>query len=694
MAHIEYEKLDQKQKRDFWYRKIRSNHEFIKDQFKKEVELYLKMYRNQFQDLLPEEILRGDKVDVNVVYPIIKTLIPKLYFQDPKVFMKALQDKIRVPQTEIVVDELGQEREQSIVDPLTGEQLIDEYDGPTSAHIMESQINYNIRLSKLKQHVKAAIYDAHFGYYGVIKTGFGNEQGVKTMGKGAPISAREDINETLAYGIRLKPWDVIPDLTDFYNQEWTAIYYCVNPSKLKNDTRLKHTERIKGTAKLDEKILRERGKYLESEDYLFTEYYEIRVKPSAVYPKGYFLLISEEIDNDFIYESEWPYETTHNDIKFLYFNHDPQGGLPIPPVRYYANQQKAKSNIRRVTNEYVLRALPFVAVNPSGVKDEANLEKALRTGMIPKFVFTKGINPNSVFGIFSHPSLTTDFYKFDAQLDDDISRMVGMVKGVYPASGENIELAAVAKIADAGEIVRQNEMVDVVRDFVTEIIHQWVDYYKEFAGLENYTLLEGNRIPTKWTREQIRLRLDIEVKPFSMSYEDPVIRRRQWVDLLNLLGGPALQMALQKQGADIDFVKLIKRVLETYDEKDIETFLITGPDKPENQVNIAIEESFGMLQGRPFEIRPTDNHKVFILIENVFLTLLGEGMNEIVKEIFINAIAAHEQAILQTIPGKPGGGNAEGLPLKGQAVSQEQMRQPLQPSSINQKIGLQREATR
>ncbi len=688
VPYKEYGEMDQREKRDFWFRKVKSSHHYIKEQFDGEVKHYLKIFRHQFQDLLPESMLKLDRVDVNIVYPIIKTLIPKLYFQDPKVFLKAMQEKIVVPQTQVIADEMGQEMEQPVLDPMTGQQVVEEYDGPRAALIMQSQINYNVRMAKLKHHVKMSIYDAHLGYFGVLKTGWGNEQGVQLMGGNGPVSSREDTDENLAYAIRIKPWDVAPDLNDFYNQEWTAVHYCAHPSRLKGDSRLKNVDQIKGSAKMDPNIVKERGKHLTKEDTVLTEWYEIFVKPCPAYPNGLFLILSEEIKDDFLFESEWPYASKCNPIKFLYFNPDPEGGLPIPDVRYYAGQQKAKSAMRKVALEYAMRALPFVGIDMAGMKNQAEVEKALRSGVTPKFIRTDGRNPSQVLSAFSHNNLNADFWRFDGIIDDDVSRMVGMVKGVYPGSGENVELASVAKIADEGEAIRQNERADIVRDFLTDILSQWVDYYKEFASPENYVVVEGEKFPTKWTVDQIQMRMDLEVKPFSMNYEDPTIRRRQWVDLLNLLGGPAIQQALMQQGAMVDFVKMIKRVLETYDERDVESFMITGDMKPENQVARAIQNGFVIAQtGQIPPVQPTDNHKLFILIYGLFVQIGVPGP-------FAEAMALHEQALLQSVPGSPGGGNAEGLPQVGNAANQEMLREPLNPSAKNSEIAKNREATK
>lgn len=673
-----YEEMSQKEKRDFWHRRVTSSKTVIKDSFEKEVRWYLRYFRNQFSDVLPEALLRSERVDVNIIYPIIKSMIPKLYFQDPKCFIKAQEEKIVMPVT-LYNDET--EEEAPAVDPVTGEPIVNEYDGPTSALILQSTINTNIRTAKLKNNVKSAIMDAELGNYGVIKTGWGLDKGVPGMDGSGYIASREDVGEN-CYGIRLKPWEVYPDLADFYNQEWTALGYCVHPEQLKRDKRLKNTEEIKGTAKPSESYKKAFSKLSES-DMVLTEYYEIYVKPCTLYPKGAFLILSEEVKEDFLYEGDWPHESRRNPIKFLYFNQDPEGGLPIPGVRYYVNQQKMTSMVRRVQWEWGMRSIPFVGADLSGVANKTEVQKALRSGMFPKFVDTSGRRPDQVFHPVSFPSLSPDFYNLNAQIDKDVSRQAGTVGAVDPY-GSSVELASVAKMTDKDEAIRNSEKSDIVKDLLSEILLQWEDLYKEYAGPENYATIDGQKFPVKWSGDMIRLKTQLEIKPFSMNYEDPTIRRRQWADILNLAISPANIQALAQQGAQMDVVKIWSRILESFDERDVEGFLISGEELPQNMVALAIQEGIDMMAGVPHQVKPTDNDPVHILIHDLF-TRAG----------IVDMTQAHldHEASMQSKQAMPsGGGNKEGLPVNGEAANQEQMKQPLKPSAANQKVAVAREA--
>ena len=208
--------------------------------------------------------------------------------------------------------------------------------------------------------------------------------------------------------------------------------------------------------------------------------------------------------------------------------------------------------------------------------------------------------------------------------------------------------------------------------------------FKEYAGPENYTLIDGETFPTRWGRDEIQGNFDLEVKPFSMSYEDPVIRRKQWVDAMNLLSAPPVQMVLKEQGYSVDMGKIVKRVLETYDERDVESFIYSDVSKPEMQVMDALKENESMMAGAFNEVSvlPEDNDKIHILIHGL-----------IPGEVSGQHILQHQQKMQGLPPGSPGGGNPEGMPINGVAVNQDMMNAPV-PNPTNQKIAINREANK
>lgn len=654
-------------------RRIKSVHKFIQKKFKDETKVYLSVLRHEFGKLLPEKLLRMDDVDVNIMFPIIKTVIPSLYFQDPKVMAKSDQEKIISP---VFNPETGEQE----VDQLSGQPMQEEFDGPIAAKIFAGALNQNIREADLKNEEKMALVDAQVGFYGAIKCGWGNDQGVKTMGDGAPPSTRVTLPD-MAYGIRLKPWEVLVDMNDFNHPEWIAVRYCVHPDQLKKDPRFKNTEKLEGKVSTDTEKDREIWSAMDEEDKKKVEYFEYYHLPCAQYPEGVYAVVCEEVPDDYLFIGPWPYEAIEFPIKLIFFNPDPEGGLPTPYARYYIAQQRVKSTLRRVAYEYVQRTLPFVAYD-QGKMDTQGKQK-LSSGQIPRTIPVNG-NPDAAINPKSFNNLNPDFYRFDAQVDADVNRMMGILKA---GELDNIDLASVAKIADVGEKIRISEMADISKDHLRSIIKFWAKLYQQFGSEENYTPLEGEKFPVKWTVKQIQGKFSFDIQPFSMNFEDPVISRRQDIDLLNILIAPPLQQALAAQGISVDYAKRIKALLRKYNDPEIEDSLITEMEKPENQVADAVQENqeiqAALMQGIPpsnVVVEPTDNHKLHIIIHG----LIGDAGLE--------HMTAHQQALQTGIVGQAGGGNPEGLPTNGSAGNQDMLAAPLNPSIANQKNALRREA--
>jgi hypothetical protein len=662
-----------KELRHLFGRFVKSVKTFIVERHEKEIKNFLDVYRGDVERILPARVLNFDNVDVNVVFPVIKTLIPSLYFQDPKVYIKAEQEKVVIEHK----------------DPATGNPILDqngmpqitEFSAVESATKFQAKLNDNIRKAKLKREMKSCLTDAELGFYGAMKVGWGNEQGVETMGDGAPPSHRDDTDMDMAYGIRLRPWKVFVDMNDFYHPQWIAVAYEDHPSRLKEDKRLQNTENLKGNCEAKEDFRKEIWKDMATEDLKRTEYFEFYHKPCAQYPNGIFAIFTDEVADDFLYFGEWPYsqEDTRKTfpIKIIYFNEDPEGNLPVPGVRYYIQQQRAKSILRRVMYEYVQRTIPMLGLDRTKL-DETG-KQAIASGRLPRIFGVNG-NPNSIIAPISFNNLNQDFYNMDLLIDDDVNRMVGVADS--GGRGANVKFAEVAKQAQANQQIRNSEKADIVRDFMIDIVRFWAGLFQEFGGQEMSTPVEGSQFPVNMSVDEIQAKFSYDIKPFSMNYEDPMILRRQWVDLLNMGIAPANVQALAAQGAQLDVVKLWKRTLLTYDDPETHSYIIQV--KPEDQVADAISENQAILAGQPVEILPTDNDQIHLMVHGTMPDAPGK----------LEHMLAHQQKMLEAagMGGKGGGGNKEGLPTNGSAANQEMLQNPLTPSAVNTETAMTREA--
>lgn len=656
---------DKRELRDKFIGIIKSYGTWLKEQFDHETAKYIRAYRHEFGSL-SKYISDNNKVDVNIVFPLVKNLITNLYYRDPKVYVRA-EDPDKPVQIPVIQLNPETGAEEQVISPETGQPLFKEYNSGEAAKKLERKLNQNIKDAKLKYEAKSVLLDSHLTFYGAIKCGWGNDQGVASMGEGAPPSASEFINEGWAYGIRLKPWDVIPDMANFYKPEWIAVRHLVRPEQLKNDERLSiYRQNIKGVTHLDRN---DRSttlwKDIPEEDCKFVEYYELYLKPCAKYPRGLYMMLTDEVKEDPLYISEWPIESSKFPIKIIYFNPDPQGGLPVPDVRYYIGQQNAKLNLRNAAYEYVQRSMPMLVFNSSAIKNSETVIKQITSGQVPRVVSGTQI-PNRVVGGVSFPAIPADLYNFDAISDNDVSRVTGLVAPVTPTSNSDNQLASALKLQASGEQIRQNERADIVTDFLQSIFEFWAEMWGQFSGIEEF-----------------KGKFKFEIKPFSMSYEDPVILRKQWVDLLNLSASPELRAALAQEGVTINFANMYKKILETYDERDTSSFITFNNTTPESQVLDALQENQMIMSGQGFgvQVLPTDNDKVHILIHQ----MLGDAGSE--------HIQAHAASMMAKQNGSTaGGGNPEGMPTNGVAANQDLYSQSASSSPVNQKIAINREA--
>jgi hypothetical protein len=662
--------LDTKKLRDLWGKRIDAHKQYIMDAHKKEVSKYYKLLRHEMSGLLPEGVLQSNTgADVNIIYPIVKQLVPHLYFQDPQVFVQPDEEKIIYTAR----DENGKELHNE-----DGSVIKQEFSAGRAATKLKSIINRNLRETKFKQTVKSVILDAHLGYYGAVKLGWEHEQGTVSMGGMAPPSFLDETSPNNAYAVRLEPWNVLVDMSNFYNPRWIALRYTVDPTQLKEDTRLENTKDIKGTG-LDITERKDHHKAMVSEGELVAEYFEIYVRPSAHYPNGLYLVMSPEVNDKFLYQSEWPFEFKDWSIKLLYFNRDPEGGLPTPDVRYYYAQQKAKSNLRKLEYEFVQRTMPMVVVNTSNIKDVEKLTQQIRAGTVPRVVMTN-MNANAVVVPVSFPTLNPQFNQFNKTIDEDTARMSQMFKGVFRGGvGSNVEFAEMAKQSERGEQISLSEKADIVRDFVQECVTVIMKLHQTEGPAKRTVFLEEEGQEVEAELEEIRGKFSAIVQPFSMNYENPTILRRQLQDLLNLLGSPQIQMELKQSGKRANLAKAVEIIIKTFPNKEYESLIQDEAETPEGQIVLALKENHAMGQGQPAKINESDMHAVHILIHG----LLGDAALE--------HIQLHQQALMGG-PAKPGGGNKEGAGVKGVAVSQEQLRQPLTPNLTNQKTAIQREA--
>lgn len=647
-----------KQMRDYWMRKCTKRRDEMRKVMSSEIRLYLDVFKHKMDGLIPARQTKN-RVDVNVVYPIIKSLVPELYYRDPKVLIEAMDREFMFEEDAFLIGPdgnpvMGPDGQPAPDPAYPGGKKQDVVDGPRAAALLAGVINRNLLAAKTKLEKKRAIQDALLCPYGALKLGWDNEQGNFAMtleGEDAPPSKNSSVQPGQAYAIRMKPWDVLVDDANFYKPQWVAFRWAVNPWDLKADKRLLNTEQLKGNVSdAAERYLGFNDKS-KGDSQSLTEYFELYHRPCAEYPHGFYMVLTDEIKDDTLYTSFFPTErTTELPVSLIYFNEDPEGGLPIPDVRYYIDQQRAKSNLVNTEYEYVKRTLPILAVNKSLLDDQQKTSAVIQSGVIPKVLMVKD-KPDEVAKAVTFGNLNMDFRHMHQLVDDNISRTVGKISGAGPAGVADVKLASVAKIGDQAEAVRTGERADIVRDFAINTVSYWVALYQEYSGDKMAAPVDtapgvfpgqDQRFPVQFSWKDIRGKFLVKIKPFSLNYEDPTIVRRQIIDRMNLMASPQVTEVLKRDGKMYNMARDLKALIETYQDNDADQLLIPYQPTPEEVMALQAQQQ---------------------------------------------ALAAGAAGVphapppgVPTPPLKPGG-NPGGAPIQGGAVSQEMMRAPMNPSA-------------
>ena len=178
-----------------------------------------------------EDFMGGDFVNVNFVYPYIKTIVPAIYFKDPYIFTTARNG-----------------------------------DDVAKANVIEAIINYVWREINLKEEIKRVIIDTLFFGIGWLKIGYTAEFG-KTIAdsfvpqgqtdrktpEGKVIEFNEFIKEENVFGKRISPFRIIVPrgFHRFVDMPYVIEEKLEDIEAAKNNKSYKNTEQLLPTHKLD-----------------------------------------------------------------------------------------------------------------------------------------------------------------------------------------------------------------------------------------------------------------------------------------------------------------------------------------------------------------------------------------------------------------------------------------------------------
>lgn len=527
---------------------------------------------------------------LNVVYPIVKNIIPTLYWKNP--YISAIPKK-------------GEDEE--------------------SAPYVSAILNYYMNELSLKNTNKQIVFDAYVLGMGVCKIGYTTKFGtvptednikkekkerektksktiLEKLGLKKPqedekIKQNPDADEYIRsespFVTWISPFDFLidPRANSIETAQWVAHRVRKTLKSVKENKSYKNTEKLEGTP-IQESIDKEIPEIM-LDDFKLIDIYEIHYKTD----EGMSILTlakdgkrREALDHKkSIYEVDgFPFEI----LSFNKHNHRlyPKSDIDIfKPLQDRINS--TFDNMLEQLDKYVSKLF----VDETKVTEQG--KKALLNGNIGAIVHTNE-NPNNVVKEANFTQVKGDLLIFIDKILDIIMLETGLTRAQLMGM-TSAETATEAQIGQAGQNLRLSDKFDAVSDFASRQCRKLWQVIKQFVDLEELELITGDAaidevtglakyswmpditsdLSSKLAKGEYRF--DIEVG--STEKPDLPILRKQVENIVNILMGEGVLQAFQMQGYKINLAEIFKRALQLFPDVFKDIGKIIQPIGPQTQ---------------------------------------------------------------------------------------------------------------
>jgi hypothetical protein len=315
-------------------------------------------------------------------------------------------------------------------------------------------------------------------------------------------------------------------------------------------------------------------------------------------------------------EKSWPFLSDGFPTFPLIFNEIPAtdekaNSYPLSDIVPMLPQLKELSYISSAMNRHRKRAGTFIGVKKGSLSpaEITNMQNSHDLDVVE----LSSLSEDSLKMVVP-PGLPNDFYQIRGNLIEDLMRvsgynqLLGSVRGVTTATeSENVR---------AGALIRQNERIDIIEDFVTSIAKFMAGMLWQFKTRQQISEILGEEVsPEMWpefpedkliARKIVENDLYFEIDAGSTQPpKDVAVERKQWSDLVAQIKA-AFPNRLKD---DVILAQLLKK----YDFKDIDNALIKFDDE---EIATAQKENEYLLQGIPQVVGPNENDMLHLQVHS------------------------------------------------------------------------------
>lgn len=499
-----------------------------------------------------------DRITVNITGSTVQDFLPFLVRRNPEFILKAW-------------------REEHVLRAKIGSELL----------------NYEWREQRMQEQFRAAVLDGLVIGHGIIKTGWTLELDMPAAEdpKRGRLEYDDYVRVDSPFIRRVNPFKFVFDPSapnrDLHTSRWAGEVIFRPLQDVVADKRYSKSVRNaigmgRETPTAVQSFLAEHG---DSKDKTWTSFTDDELKAHELvvlfefwdkkFEKYYVFadnviepLIEEPIKYDYL--DGLPY------VKFDYIAlPDEPYGVGIP--HFIEDQQLELDRVR--TSEYHHRrkfATQKFGIARAGI-DEAELDKLMND---QDEIFVTNGPPDQVIHPFNPPPISSDNYRVDEKIQDDIRRLTGQDQLMSGAALPSRTSAREIQARQQNTAMKVQDRVDRVDAFALEIGRQVWKHIQNNVEIDKVVRISGPMGDTWQTMspEEIRADFDMEMLSTSKEESDPASEREQRLQIFQI----AVQSAqmLMMNGFTYDWPRLMQFVLESYGQPQAESFLVPIPPQP------------------------------------------------------------------------------------------------------------------
>ena len=523
---------------------------------------------------------------INVIYPIVKNIIPTLYWKNPYItaIPKRTEDENSAP-----------------------------YAGALLNHYYEEL--------DVKSVNRQVIFDAYVIGMGVCKMGYATQFGsdipdddleknrekdkkrglLEKLGLRKPkeedekvlVELNEYIKSENPYIIWVNPFDFIidPSANSIFTARWVAQKITKILKEVKGNSGYSNTSTLQGTQ--SEETLIEKIPITQIDNFKTIDLYEIHYKTD----EGIRILTLAKDSGDYkplrheksIYEMDgFQFEV----LSFNKHNHKLYAKSDIDVVKGLQDRISLTfDNILDQMDKYV----PKIFVDETAMTEQG--KKALRDGDIGSICYTNK-DPNSVVKEANFTQLKADLSVFIDKMLEIMMLETGLTRAQLMGM-TNAQTATEAQIGQAGQNLRLSDKFDYVGDFANRQARKLWQVIQQFVDLEEVQLITGDQgidevtglAKFSWMPQvdanlaenlsEGEYRFKIEVG--SLEKPDLPVLRSQIERMAGVLQQEGVLQAFQMQGYKINLAEIFKRYLQLFPDVFTDVGKIIQPIGPQTQ---------------------------------------------------------------------------------------------------------------